>query len=101
MSTHFHTRGEEMACPHCGAGLDCHDGIGDAVTPDAGSISICARCICVSVYAQGTDGLYLRKLTDEEAPEVMRNPTVMKARTILASSGRRLSDVIRTMRGGS
>lgn len=71
-------------CPHCGAEIDCHDGVIDKRPPRSGDVSICAYCRNLSMFATGPHGLHLRKPTTAEYDEIANHPAVAAALHALA-----------------
>lgn len=69
-----------VTCPHCGSVHTDHTQLndGDGI-PTPGAATICIKCQCLSVFEQGPDSLYLRKMTREEMHRSVRDPLISQA----------------------
>lgn len=72
-------------CPHCGGLLNGHTGNGGR-QPNAGDMALCWRCNRLCVFAASPAGLLLRKPTQEEVVEAVKNGMVEDLAHAMAAS---------------
>jgi hypothetical protein len=79
------TRTPTTTCPYCGALLSAASNSPlepDPRDPKPGDVTLCIECVRPLIL---TEGLGIRKPTDEEARDVMLDPDVRRLRNLLTT----------------
>jgi hypothetical protein len=80
-------RGAGVNCPWCGVGLGPFDGQEPGDEPVDGDVTICARCVCWSVFVLTATGLRLRRANSFERDMIMARPDFLAAYNALMDRG--------------
>lgn len=77
-------------CPQCSSVCDADTGLETTKTPSPGDVSICLYCSGISIFVD--NGAYsptLRRATDDELEELLRDPLIRNAAYAIGSARKR------------
>lgn len=75
-----------VTCPHCGRVNEIHAGPQEDSVPSDGDLSACWICRNISIYTEMDGRLSLRKPSDEELAEFMKDTDIRMILGMMAES---------------